>query len=263
MNTGLSNKVALIGGASKGLGRGCAIQLAKEGVSVALCARGKNALSETTEYIRTNTHAKVLPLAVDLSKKEDVKKAVKDTQASFGNIDILVVNSGGPKAGTFFELADQDWEDAYCSVLGYVIELYHLVIPGMKEKQWGRIINIASLAVKEPAENLVLSNVFRSGVVSLAKTLSRELISHNITINTICPGAFKTDRAAQLIAAKAEAVGRSKEEIEAEAVNSLPLKRYQTPEELGDLVVFLASDLAKGITGTTIQIDGGISKGLF
>jgi 3-oxoacyl-[acyl-carrier protein] reductase len=263
MDTGLKNKVALIGGASKGLGKGCALQLAKEGANIIICARDKNKLQETADYITKNTSAKVLPIPTDLSKINDIRKLIDLSIKEFGRIDILVVNSGGPQSGNFNDLTKEDWDNAYQSVLYYVVELYKLVIPQMKSRKWGRIINIASLTVKEPAETLVLSNVFRSGVASLAKTLSRELIEYNITINNICPGAFKTERAAQLIAERAKTTGESIEKIEEQAVNSFPLKRYQTPEELGDLVVFLASELAKGITGTTIQIDGGISKGLF
>ncbi|MCX5696450.1 MAG: SDR family oxidoreductase [Candidatus Omnitrophica bacterium] len=263
MNTGLSGKVALIGGASKGLGMGCALQLAREGVNVAICARGADKLKETAEFIRNNAKVEVLPIVADLSNKKDLKKMVDTVINKFGGIDILIVNSGGPKAAGFFDLSEQDWDDAYRSVFYYVVELYRNFIPQMKARKWGRIINIASLSVKEPAENLVLSNVFRSGVVSLAKTLSRDLIGHNITINNICPGAFKTDRAMQLILERSKTTGESVKEIEEKAISSLPLKRYQTPEELGDLVVFLASEAARGITGTTIQIDGGIYKGLF
>jgi len=132
----------------------------------------------------------------------------------------------------------------------------------MKEQNWGRIINSTSLSVKEPAETLLLSNVFRTGVVSMAKSMSRELIAYNITINNICPGAFKTDRAIELMMANSLKTGISIEEIEKNAVKNMPMGRYQEPEELGALVSFLASEHARGITGTTIQIDGGISKGL-
>jgi 3-oxoacyl-[acyl-carrier protein] reductase len=133
----------------------------------------------------------------------------------------------------------------------------------MKNQKWGRIINLTSIAVKEPADNLILSNVFRVGVVSVAKTLSRELIDDNITINNVCPGAFKTDRAVELMLDESKRTNKPIEEIERNSVTNLPLKRFQTPDELGDLVAFLASDLAKGITGTTIQIDGGIIRSLF
>ena len=263
MNLGLSNKVALIGGSSKGLGKACAFQLAKEGVHVAICARGSKALEETADAIKKSANVKVLPIQADLSKTEDICKVVQETMNVFGRIDILIANSGGPPAANFFKFTEKEWENAFRSVLYYVVELYKQVIPQMKQRKWGRIINITSLTVKEPEENLILSNVFRSGVVSLAKTISRELIQHNITINNLCPGAFKTERAYQLMAGKAQATGETVENIEKKITESLPLRRFQDPEEIGDLVVFLVSELAKGITGTTIQIVGGIAKSLF
>ena len=264
MNLGIKNKVALIGGASKGLGKGCAVQLAKEGVNVAICAIDKESLNKTTDFIRKITDIEVLPILADLSEIKGIKENIVDKVISkFNRIDILVVNSGGPKPGTFFDVSEKDWRDAFNSVLYYVIELYRLIIPQMKKNKWGRIINSTSLTVKEPAETLILSNVFRTGVISLAKTISKELIKYNITINNICPGAFKTDRAIQLMKDQSKRMGISIEEIEKKAVKNLPLGRYQLPEELGDIVTFLCSELAKGITGTTIQIDGGISNGLF
>jgi 3-oxoacyl-[acyl-carrier protein] reductase len=263
MNPGLRNKVALIGGGSKGLGKGCAMQLAREGVRIALCARGAQALEKSADEIRRAGGVSVLPLSVDLSRPADVRKAVKDTLREFGRIDILVANSGGPVPGGFFDMTEKDWRKGFDSVLYYVIELYRLVIPCMKKQKWGRIINITSLTVKEPAESLILSNVFRAGVVSLAKSLSRELIAYNITINNVCPGAFKTDRVTQLMLAQSKKSGIPVSEIEKKTVGTLPLGRYQDPEELGDLAVFLASEQARGITGTTICADGGISRGLF
>lgn len=264
MDYQIKNRFALIGGASKGLGKACALSLAQEGVNIAICARNKEALYATADEIKAKTSVTVLPIVADLSDVKNIKKNVIEVvKSKFRTIDILVVNSGGPKPGTFFDVNEEDWRKAFESVLYYVIELYRLVIPYMKKNNWGRIINSTSLTVKEPAETLVLSNVYRSGVVSLAKTISKDLIKSNITINNICPGAFKTDRAIQLMQAASERKGVSIEDIEKNAVANLPLGRYQTPEELGDLVTFLCSELAKGITGTTIQIDGGIAKGLF
>jgi len=263
MKYGLDRKVALIGGASKGLGRGCAIQLARAGVDVAICARNPQALHATAEFIKSETNSNVLPIEYDLSNVSGIKENVVDKVISkYRRIDILVVNSGGPKPGAFFDLTEDDWRKAFDSVLFYVIELYKWVIPHLKHQKWGRIINTTSLSVKEPAESLLLSNVFRSGVVSLAKSISKELIKDNITINNVCPGAFKTDRALELMSDNARKTGVSVEEIEEKSVAGLPLGRFQTPEEYGDLVVFLASELARGITGTTIQIDGGISNSL-
>jgi 3-oxoacyl-[acyl-carrier protein] reductase len=263
LELGIKNKTAFVGGGSKGIGKACALQLAREGVNVAICARGGEVLKEAAQEIADLTGVKALPVQADLSKIEDVRRAVKETLSSFGSIDILIANSGGPKAGKFADLSEQDWDDSFKSVLYYIVELYRLVIPGMKEKGWGRIINIVSLTVKEPSENMVLSNVFRVGVVSLAKSLVRELIASNITINNICPAAFRTDRAIQLMQEKANLLGQTMEEVEARLVEDLPLKRFNSPEELGNLALFMASDLASGITGTTVQIDGGLQKFIF
>jgi len=261
MNLGLKGKTAIIGGSSKGLGRGCALKLAQEGVNLTLCSNDEPSLAETSRSIK-ELGVEVLALNVDMSSKEDNERIVNETIKKFDRVDILVNNSGGPPSGSFFTFSDKDWEAAFNSVLMYVIRLCRSLIPVMKRQKWGRIINLTSLTVKEPSENLILSNVFRSGVVSMAKTMSRELIKDNITINNICPGAFKTDRAIELMKSAAARKNTTAEAIEAEAVKTMPLGRYQRPEELGDLVAFLCSELACGITGTTIQIDGGISKGL-
>lgn len=261
MDLGLKGRVALIGGASKGLGKACALALGQEGVAVAICAREQAALEATARQLE-KMGVRVLALAADMASKEDNERVVEVTLKKFGRLDILVNNSGGPAPGTFYDFDDSDWEKAFHSVLMYVIRLNRLVIPHMKKNKWGRIINITSLSVKEPAETLILSNVFRSGIVSMAKTMSQELIKHNITINNVCPGAFKTDRAIELMAKAAKANKTTADEIEKSAIKSLPQGRFQDPKELGDLVVFLASELAGSITGTTVQIDAGMSKGL-
>ena len=261
MNFELKGKVAIIGGSSKGLGKACAISLAKEGVNIVICANDINSLKETKKEIE-NLDVSVLDVFADMSFESDNQKIIQKTISAFGRIDILVNNSGGPKPGTFNEITSDDWDDAYNSVLKYNIRMIKGCLPYMEKNQWGRIINITSLSVKEPAPTLILSNVFRSGVVSLAKSLSKELIGKGITINSICPGAFKTDRAVELMQNRAESLGITISEVEEQAVSTFPQKRYQNPEELGDLVCFFASNKAAAITGTTIQIDGGISNSL-
>ena len=264
MDYQIKNRFALIGGASKGLGKACALSLAREGVNVAICARNKETLYKTADEIKSKCDVMVLPIIADLSDVNNIKKnVIKVVQSKFETVDILVVNSGGPKPGTFFDLSEDDWNISYDSILNYVVKLYEYIIPIMKQNKWGRIINITSLSVKEPAESLVLSNVFRSGVVSLTKSISKELIKNNITINNVCPGAFKTDRAIELMNERSKITGESVEDIELQAVQNLPLGRYQDPSELGALVAFLSSQQACGLTGTTIQLDGGIYKGIF
>jgi 3-oxoacyl-[acyl-carrier protein] reductase len=257
----LIGKVAIVGGGSKGLGKGCAVALAEKGATIVLCARNEEKLLVTADEIRA-LGVEVLPLAVDMSKAADNERIIFETLKAFGRIDILVNNSGGPSAGNFMQFSEEDWQNAFQAVLMYNIRMTQLVMPHMRNQQWGRIINITSLSVKEPAESLVLSNVFRAGILGFSKSISKELIKSNITINNLCPGAFKTDRAAELIKKAAETSGKTTEDVEAENIKKLPLGRYQDPEELGAFVGFLCSDIAGGITGTTIQIDGGISNSL-
>lgn len=257
----IQRRVAIIGGGSKGLGKGCAVELSKKGINIVICSRNKDQLFETASEIEQNG-VEVLPFVGDMSIANDNIRLVNETIKRFGRIDILINNSGGPAPGNYKAFNDTDWEKAFQSVLMYTIRLSTLVIPHMEKNKWGRIINIASLSVKEPAESLILSNVFRAGILAFSKSISKDLIKKNITINTLCPGAFKTDRAIELMNKVAQEKGISISEVESENIKNLPLGRYQSPEELGALAAFFCSDLAGGITGVTMQIDGGISNSL-
>ncbi len=262
MDLRLQNKVALVGASTKGLGRACALRLASEGAQVAICGRSAESLRAAVDAIQSSTGSQVLPVQADLSKPDDIQRLVQTTQEALGPIDILVVNSGGPPPGSFSELTPDDWDAAYRSVLLYVVQLYRLIVPSMKSRRWGRIIHIASLAVREPSETLLLSSVFRAAVLSLAKAMSRGLVVHGITVNALCPGAFKTDRAISLIEAQARRTGRSPEEVENDMARTLPLGSFQDPQELADAVAFLASESARGITGTNLPVDAGASHAL-
>jgi len=264
MDLYLEGKTALVGGGSKGLGYASALSLAREGVRVAICARNQSDLEQAAREIEIETSMPVVSIAFDLSETKRLKTKVVDVALdALGSIDILVVNSGGPKAGTFNELNIEDWDDAYRSVLLYVRDLYYHIIPHMKDQRWGRIINISSLSVRETTPSLILSNIYRSGVLSLAKSISRDLIASNVTVNSLMPGAFLTDRSQSLLEIAAKKTGRTVEEVTEESIRNLPLGRFQSPDELGAVVAFLASELAGGITGLAIPIDGGISKGLY
>jgi len=263
MNLGLSGKVAIVGGSSKGLGKACAKALAQEGVKLAVCARGQEDLQSTAAEIKEIYGTEVLTVVADLTKYEDIKRLVSETLSTFGRIDILVNNTGGPPPGGFFDHDDQAWEAAFQRLFMYVVRICREVIPHMKKQGWGCIINDTSFTVKEPLDNIILSNVFRVGVISLAKTLSRELARYSITVNNVCPGSFDTERIKQIFEDRATASGRTIDQVRNELISSIPAGRMQKPEELAHLVVFLASEKASGITGTTIQVDGGMVRGLF
>lgn len=263
MDLGLNGKVAIVGGSSKGLGFAIALGLAREGANVTICARNEDELQQAAARIRGECGTEVLALQSDLTKYEDIKRLVNETYQQFGRIDILVNNTGGPKPGGFFDHEDANWQEAFELLLLSVVRMCREVIPYMKKQGGGRIINDTSFTVKEPLSNLLLSNVFRVGVVSLAKTLSQELAADNILVNNVCPGSFRTARMEQLLEHRAEKEGKSAAQLEAEIAEAIPLGRILSPDELANLVVFLASDKASGITGETILVDGGKLRGLF
>lgn len=258
-----SNRVALVCGSSRGIGKGCAIKLAESGYDLVICARGENDLNETKDIIKEKTAAEVLSVACDLSRKEQVEHLVEAASDHFGRIDALIVNSGGPPPKDFFKIEEKEFLDAFHSVLYYAIYLYQSVIPFMIEHNWGRIVNISSLTVKEPNEELLLSGMYRAALVNLSKSLSKKLIQHNITVNNVIPGAVKTSRADELIQMRSEREKRTKTEIESEMLENFPPGRYQTINEIGSLVDYLCSEDAATITGATVNIDGGFSKSMF
>jgi 3-oxoacyl-[acyl-carrier protein] reductase len=262
MDLGLQGKVALVAGASQGMGRATALGFAREGAKVAICARGEAALNEAGEMIRKQTGGDVLAMIADMAKPEDIKKFVNQSAAHFGRVDIIVNNAGGPPPGEFLKFTDEDWHNAYNLSFMSTMRMTREAVPHMRKAGGGRVINITSYSVKEPITGLVLSNAVRSAVIGLAKTLSRELAQDNILINNICPGRIDTERAQKLNKARADRVGRPVEEINKEMAAEVPLGRYGTADEAADVIVFLGSERASYITGTTIQIDGGLIRGI-
>jgi len=262
MDMGLKGTVALVTAASQGLGKAIATELAREGVDLAICARHVDTLEEAANEIRGVTGARVVAVAADVSTLEGVEAAIKATTDNFGRLDILVNNAGGPPAGDFTKHDDDAWEHAFEQNLMSAVRLVRSALPYLKESGRGRIINLTSSAVKQPIDGLILSNSIRAAVVGLAKTLSKELAPFNITVNNIAPGSFDTARVRQLAEFQAKAMGAPVEQVRKGAEAQIPLGRYGRPEELAYLAVFLASDKASFITGTTIQIDGGMIKGL-
>lgn len=262
MDLGLSGKVALVAASSRGLGRAVAEELASEGASLILCARDESALSQTCESIRRQFGVDVLGVAADVSVAADVDGMVNEGLGRFGRVDILVTNSGGPPAGTFDSLSQEMWEGAALLTLTSVLHLTRAVLPGMKERRWGRILNITSVAVKQPMPNLMLSNSMRAAVTGFARTLADEVAHLGITVNNVMPGYTRTERLEELartVAAK-ERVGEG--EVLARWEAQIPMKRIGDPHEFAALATFLVSERAGYITGSSIAVDGGWIRAL-
>lgn len=253
MDLGLKEKVAFVAASSQGLGKSVALELAKEGAYVIINGRNSELLEKTRQEIDAAGSGEVLMLKGDLSNAQERELVVKTALETYPNIDILVTNIGGPPSGKFESLSQEDWDRAYELLLASTVSLIRQFLPAMKTQPWGRIISITSQAVKQPVENLILSNSVRASVVGLIKTLASELGEYNITANNVMPGYTNTNRLKSLI---------EKNPSFANAVNEIPLKRFGNPEEFAAAVAFLASARASYITGTSIAVDGGWIKNI-
>ena len=262
MDLGLRDKVALIAAGSRGLGRAVAEELAAEGASLILCAREPQTLAETAASIADSSGAHVLAVRADVTAVDDITRVVEAGNERFGRIDILVTNAGGPPAGTFEQLTREQWEDATRLTLFSAIELARHVLPGMKERGWGRILNITSIAVKQPVENLMLSNSLRAGLTGFARTLANEVAALGITVNNILPGYTRTERLEELARMMAQKQGISADEFRGRWEAEIPMGRLGEPREFAALAAFLVSERASYITGTSIQVDGGWIRSL-
>ncbi len=263
MELNLKGKNVLVTAASMGIGRAAAEQFIKEGCNVAICSRNKDNLLKAVQEIKSAYNTEPLWVVCDINKIEDIENTVKIVNEAFGNIDILVNNSGGPRAGFFEDLNDEDWDFAFKQILMSAVRFTRLILPAMKEKNWGRIINVTSLAVKQPVDNLILSNALRSAVTAFAKTLSNQIGKYNITINNVAPGYTLTSRIYELAVVKAKQLGISHEEVLSSMANEVPMKRLARPDEVASLIAYLASEQAGYITGSTITVDGGIIKATY
>ena|SRR5436190_4347186 len=262
MDLGLNNKIALVAAASRGLGRAVAEELAAEGASVVICARKQETIERVANEIAALIDARVVGVAADVSKPDDITRLVQSTIDHFGRIDILVTNSGGPPAGPFEAFDLEQWEAATRLLLYSSVNLARAVLPGMKERRWGRILNITSIAVKQPVDNLILSNSLRAGVTGFARTLANEVAQFGITVNNIMPGYTRTERVQELAHMMAVKQGITTEEFVTRWEQEIPMRRIGEPREFAALAAFLVSERASFITGTSIPVDGGWIKSL-
>ena len=261
MDLGLRGKVALVSASSKGLGKAIAEELAAEGASLVLCARGEDKLRETAAAIRAKG-ATVKEIAADVSQPEGVDKVTRFAVDQFGRVDILVTNSGGPPSGPFESFTPEMWESATRLLLFSAVNLTRAVLPGMKERRWGRILNITSIAAKQPIEGLMLSNSLRAAVVGFARTLANEVAPFGITVNNLLPGYTLTDRVEQLAEAAGAKSGGDAKGVLAKWEREIPMGRLGEPREFAALATFLASERASYITGSSIAADGGWIRSL-
>jgi 3-oxoacyl-[acyl-carrier protein] reductase len=263
MDLGLSNKIALVTAASRGLGRAVAEELAAEGASLIICSRKTDAIERVVVEIAGTTGADVLGIAADVANPVDVARLVQSGIERFGRIDILVTNAGGPPAGQFESFTLEQWEAATRLLLHSAVELARHTLPGMKERRWGRILNITSIAVKQPVDNLILSNSLRAAVTGFARTLANEVASLGITVNNIMPGYTRTERVEELAQMMSEKQGITPAEFIARWEKEIPMRRIGEPREFAALAAFLVSERASYITGTSIPVDGGWIRALF
>jgi 3-oxoacyl-[acyl-carrier protein] reductase len=262
MDLGLKNKIAMVGGASKGLGYAVARALAGEGAMLSIASRDEDAIKRAADTIARETGARVLPVAADLSRADAIAAWHAATINEYGGVDRLFANTGGPPAGTSLSFDDQAWQNAFDLLLMSVVRTVRLVVPSMRARGGGAILIGTSSSVKEPIANLALSNVLRSGVTSFAKTLSLELAPDGIRVNTLIPGRIETDRLRQLDEINAKRSGAAVDEHRSRMMATVPLGRYGAPDEFGKTGAFLLSDAASYITGANVQVDGGLIKGM-
>jgi 3-oxoacyl-[acyl-carrier protein] reductase len=260
MDLGLSNTIAMVGGASKGLGYAVARALAAEGARVSIASRGADGVRAAAETIARQTGADVLGTAADLATREGIEQWHDATVKKFGGVDLLFANTGGPPTGTALGFDDAAWQSAFDLLLMSVVRTVRLVVPSMRARGRGAILIGTSSTVKEPVQLLALSNVMRSGVTSLAKTLSAELAPDRIRVNTLVPGRIATDRLTHLDSISAQKAGISIEEQQRRSEATIPLGHYGAPADFGRVGAFLLSDAAAYITGSAVYVDGGLIK---
>ncbi|RKL68110.1 3-oxoacyl-ACP reductase [Salipaludibacillus neizhouensis] len=259
MELNLTDKVSIVAASSQGIGKAIAKELVREGSKVMLVGRDSQKLKTTQTELLIYGNENVSYFEGDLTDKQAIKNIVQHTINTFGEINILINNTGGPLSGGFQDFSDEDWQHAFELTLLSYIRLTREALPYLK-KSGGNIVNISSLSIKEPIDGLILSNVFRMGVLGLTKSLANELAQYNILVNTVAPGKILTQRVEEMEQKKASVSGVSIERIKEDSKLSIPLRRYGTPDELAKFAVFLASDANTYMTGGAYFVDGGKLK---
>jgi 3-oxoacyl-[acyl-carrier protein] reductase len=262
MDLGLKDKTALVVAASKGLGRAVAEELAAEGANLMICARNRDVLEAARDEIAKQTGADVRALAADVSQSEGITAVSSAALSAFGRVDIVVTNAGGPPAGVF-EMHDwAAWQRAVDLTLRSAVELTRVVLPGMRQRRWGRVIHITSIAAKQPVDNLILSNSIRAAVTGFSRTLANEVAADGVTVNTLVPGYTRTERVEELAVANATKESTTPAAIMARFEREIPMHRLAEPREFAALAAFIASERASYITGQSIVVDGGWIRSL-
>lgn len=260
MDLQLDGKIALVVASSKGLGRAVAAELSREGCDVMLTSRDTRQLEKTCQELQATARGRLACHPCDITRASDIEALIAATRAQLGPIEILVNNAGGPPGGDFEQLDDAAWQQAFELNLLSCVRLVRAALPDLKATG-GRIINIASSSIKQPIPGLILSNVFRLGLLGLGKSLASELAPYNIRVNTVAPGRIATDRTRELDQRKADRLGVERARVEAESRQQIPLNRYGDPAEFARAVAFLASNASSYVTGSTLMVDGGMVRG--
>jgi 3-oxoacyl-[acyl-carrier protein] reductase len=262
MDLGIANKVVLVAASSTGIGRAIAEGYARERAKVIMCARNEGPLTEAADKIRQAIPgAEIATLTVDLSSAESIENLIFEGQKAIGGpIDILVNNAGGPPEGGYFQLTDDDWWEGFQLNFMSMVMLCRNVVPGMKARQWGRIVNIGSVAAKQPIEGMLVSSAVRAGVLGFAKSIATEFAPYNITVNTVLPGYTQTPKLGEALTEKAQFKKKTPQELLKEIEESIPMGRLAKPSEIANMAVFLGSERAAYVTGQAIAVDGGFVK---
>ncbi len=260
MDLGLSGRVAVIGGGSKGLGRACADSLAQEGTNLVICSRNAEELEAAAAEIRAAAGVEVLAVPGDLSRLEDIRRLIQTAVDRYGRLDIAVANSGGPPSGRAVDTDEETWSRSIDMALSFFIRIGREATPPMRQQKWGRIVNILASTVYQPIDNLVTSGVTRMGAVAYAKSLADEVGRDNVLVNNVAPGFLMTERMRHIFETRSEETGQDIDAVLEAGASRIPVGRFGRPEEIGDFVAYLCSDKNTYVTGTTILVDGGVVR---